>query len=107
MVGVRGSGARARRPLPVTAAWLPVNALIHERPPLSRQVELRESFQEGSFREDLWDAFISTCRRARFRQRRQRGGARQGSFTSFALAFSSWNHFPGRANSALTSGWVS
>lgn len=86
---MRGSGARARRPLSVTAAWLPVNALIHERPPLSRQAELRESFQEGSFREDLWDAFISTRRRACFRQQRQRGSARQGSFASFASVFSS------------------
>lgn len=31
----------------------PVNGLIHERPPLSRQSELWESFKEESFREDL------------------------------------------------------
>lgn len=54
--------------LSVTVAWFPVNGLIHERPPLSRQPELRESFQEGSFREDLWDAFISAHKRARFDQ---------------------------------------
>lgn len=54
--------------LSVTAAWFPVNGLIHERPPLSRQAELWESFQEGSFGEDLWDVFISTYKQAHFQQ---------------------------------------
>lgn len=47
-------GARACCPPPVSPSLVfPVNGLIHERSPLSRQSELWESFKEESFREDL------------------------------------------------------
>lgn len=46
-------GPKACCPLRVTPARFPLNGLIHERPPLSRQSEPWESFKEESFREDL------------------------------------------------------